>query len=391
MHQETGPEIALNEFIRVFGPVGQDWPRVYQAPGRINLIGEHTDYNGGFVLPSTIDLYTWVAVAPREDRMLRVYDGLGSRLHTLDLDHIEPGEKGQPVEYFKAVAWALAEHGVPLRGSDVAVAGNIPIGGGLSSSASLELALAFALLETSGVEMDREKLALICQQAEVEFVGAQCGVMDQFVVALGAPGQALKLNCRTLNYQLLAIPPELQLLVVHSGVSHRVSTGSYNSRRQECDAALKILQGVIPGMEYLCGLKKNLLEQNRKLLGDVAYRRVRHVVTENQRVLDAENALRNGDLEGLGVLVGQSHISLRDDFEVSCPELDRLVEIASGCDGVLGSRMMGGGFGGCIISLVREGAAGRAAAQIVAQYARKQGQTPWMHLAGPARAAQRIS
>jgi galactokinase len=390
MQQETGPEIAFNEFIRVFGPRGQDWPRVYQAPGRINLIGEHTDYNGGFVLPSTIDLYTWVAISPRDDRLLQVYDCHGSRLHSLNLDCVERGTRGEPQEYLKSVAWALEKEGLQLRGTDVIVTGNIPQGGGLSSSASLELTLALALLETSGYAMDRKRLALLCQRAEVEFVGAQCGIMDQFVVALGAPGRALKLNCRTLDYQLLAIPPELQFLVVHSGVSHRVSTGSYNSRREECDAALKILQAAAPGLEYLSGLKESVLEENRNMLGDVAYRRVRHVVTENQRVLDAEDALRNSDLESLGALVDQSHISLRDDFEVSCPELDRLVEIATACEGVLGSRMMGGGFGGCTISLVRKHAAQLAAREIGAQFAADNGQAPWMHVAGPATAAQRV-
>ena len=390
MQQTTGPETVRSDFDQVFGSRDQGWPRIYQAPGRINIIGEHTDYNGGFVLPSTIDLHTWVAVSPREDRQLKIYDCHSGELHTIDLEAIERGEKGQPVEYLKGVAWALAEGGLKLRGCDLAIAGNIPLGGGLSSSASLELVLALALLETAGLGMDRKQLALLCQRAEAEFVGAQCGIMDQFVIAMGARGRVMMLDCLFQEYQLLSIPPELQFLVVHSGVSHRVSTGSYNSRREECESAVAALGHAIPGLEYLRELTIEQLDTHGGQLEDTIFRRVRHVVTENQRVHEAQKALADGDLEQLGALVNQSHASLRDDFEVSCEELDQLVEIAVSCDGVLGSRMMGAGFGGCTISLVRTEFARQAAAGIREQYARDLGNDPWMHIAAPAHSVNRI-
>lgn len=390
MQQESGPEKVRSEFIRVFGGQDNGWPRIYQAPGRINVIGEHTDYNGGFVLPATIDLHTWVAIAPRADRLLQIFDGNAQQLHSIDLEKLDRGEQGQPVEYLKAVAWTLAKEGLRLRGCDVAIDGNIPLGGGLSSSASLELALALALLETAGFGMDRKKLALLCQRAEMEFVGAQCGIMDQFAIALGERGRVMMLDCRSQAYELLAMPSDLQFLIVHSGVIHRVSTGGYNSRRQECESALSILQNVIPDLQCLREVTLAQLEAHRDLLDDSAHRRVRHVINENLRVQEAQHALVNQDLERLGILVNQSHASLRDDYEVSCKELDRLVEIATACEGVLGSRMMGAGFGGCTISLVRTEAAQKAAARISEQYARDLGKGPWVHIAAPADAVNRI-
>jgi galactokinase len=390
MQQEPGSERVRSAFIKVFGSQADGWPRIFQAPGRINIIGEHTDYNGGFVLPATIDLHTWVAITPRQDRLLQVFDCNAPQLHSINLENLEPGEKGQPVEYLKGVAWALAEEGLHLKGCDIAIDGNIPLGGGLSSSASLELALGLALLETSGFEMDRKRLALLCQRAEMDFVGAQCGIMDQFAIALGAQGKVMMLDCRSQNYELLAIPSDLQFLIVHSGVSHRVSTGGYNSRRQECESAVSILKSVNPGLEYLSEVTPAQLEQHRDLLEDSIYYRARHVVTEILRVQEARGALMNRDLERLGLLVNQSHASLRDDYEVSCKELDRLVEIATACEGVLGSRMMGAGFGGCTISLVRTEAAQQAAARISEQYARDLGKEPWVHIAAPADAVNRI-
>lgn len=390
MQQVSGPEKVRSEFIRVFGSQDNGWPRIYQAPGRINIIGEHTDYNGGFVLPATIDLHTWVTIAPRADRLLQIFDCNAQQLHSIDLEELDRGEPGQPVEYLKAVAWALAEEGLHLRGCDVAINGNIPLGGGLSSSASLELALALALLEAAGLGMDRKSLALLCQRAEMEFVGAQCGIMDQFAIALGARGRAMMLDCRSQAYELLAIPSDLKFLIVHSGVSHRVSTGDYNSRRQECESAVSNLRNAIPDLQCLRELTLPQLQAHRELLDDAAYRRVRHVINENLRVQEAQHALVNQDLERLGTLVNQSHASLRDDYEVSCEALDRLAEISTACEGVLGSRMMGAGFGGCTISLVRTEAAQKAAARIGEQYARDLGKSPWVHIAAPADAVNRI-
>jgi len=390
MQPESGLEFVSSTFIRQFGSQDGGWPRLYQAPGRINIIGEHTDYNGGFVFPATIDLYTWIAARPRNDGLLKVYECNARQLHSLDLKHLERGEKGQPVEYLKGVTWALQQDGLEPGGCDVAITGNIPLGGGLSSSASLELALSTALLDCSGIRLDRSRLALLCQRAEVEFVGAQCGIMDQYTIALAHPGHAMMLDCRNLDFDHVAIPPGISFLVVHSGVSHRVSTGSYSLRRDECEEAVRLLGQSIPDITCLRDLSQDQLEANRNLLGSVLFQRCFHVVTENQRVGEAVTALRNTDLQQLGSLVNQSHNSLRDDFEVSCSELDRLVDIALGCEGVLGSRMMGAGFGGCTINIVEPEAVADAVARIGVEYASITGHVPWMHVAAAADAVKRI-
>jgi galactokinase len=390
MEPLSGAELVRSEFDRNFGKRPGDWPRLYQAPGRINIIGEHTDYNGGFVLPSSIDLHTWVASSPRNDRMIRVFDCHAQTLHSLDLDDLEQGTRGEPVEYFKAVAWVLQDAGMDLTGADMVVAGNIPIGGGLSSSASLELTLALALLDGAGLDMDREALALLCQRAESEFVGAQCGIMDQFSVALAARGRAMLLDCQSREIQLVDIPAELCFLIVHSGVHHRVSTGSYNSRREECERAVRKLSGAVPGLHLLRQLGPEQLEVHKNLLDETLYRRARHVVTENQRVLDAVDALQKYHLARLGSLVSQSHRSLRDDYEVSCAELDQLVEIALACEGVYGSRMMGAGFGGCTISLLEPDAVEEAARRIEHEYAPLLGRKPWIHVARPSDSLKRL-
>ncbi len=380
MQHQTDREIVRSEFISHF----KEKPRLYQAPGRINIIGEHTDYNGGFVLPSTVDLFTWAAAAPRDDRELHVYVCHGGSKHRIDLDSLVRGEHGEVAEYLKGVAWALGEEGVSLRGCNVVIGGNIPIGGGLSSSASLELVLALALLSESGLEMNRDRMARACQRAEADFVGVQCGIMDQYSVALGARGRALILDCRSLHYDLLPISDTFAFLLIHSGVSHRLPAGDYNSRRDECSEATGKLQAALPRLQLLRDLGLEQLENHRDLLSGRLYRRCRHVVTENRRVLEARVALESAGVTGLGFLMSQSHASLRDDYEVSCPELDRLVDIAHGCEGVFGSRMMGGGFGGCTISLVQPEAMEDVAERIRTEYGRELGTAPWMHRVGPA-------
>jgi galactokinase len=382
------PEGLRAEFVTHFGGKAGCEPRLFRAPGRINIIGEHTDYTGGYVLPATIDLHTWVAARPRDDRLLHVRDCGSGELHCLDLDELVRGEAGQPIEYIKAVAWALQQDGLRLTGCDVAITGNIPLGGGLSSSASLELSLACALLDCAGISVERRRLALLCQRAESEFVGARCGIMDQYVISMGAPSSAMLLDCRSLEFDLVDIPPGLKFLLIHSGVSHRVSTGSYNSRQDECGEALRRLEVVIPGLESLRDLTERQLSRYGDRLDELLFRRCRHVVSENRRVLEAREALENGKLDRLGRLISRSHVSLRDDYEVSCEELDRLVDIALGCNGVLGSRMMGAGFGGCTISLVREEDVKSVAGNISEEYERFLGREPWMHVAAPSDAVK---
>jgi galactokinase len=389
---EPGLESTRTAFLDAFTGPSADSLRIYRAPGRINIIGEHTDYNGGLVFPATIDLYTWVAARPRDDRQLNVLDAATGQRHHLELDRLERGEKGQPAEYFKGVAWALQSGGMDMSGCDIAISGNIPLGGGLSSSASLELALALALADCSGVaDPDRSALAINCQRAESEFVGAQCGIMDQYVIALGAQGRAMMLDCRSLAFDLVEIPPALAFLVVHSGVSHRVSTGSYNTRREECERALRLLRARIPDLGFLSDLTSAQLDECSDFLEETLYRRCRHVLHENRRVREAGAAMRGPDKPRLGDLLCQSHASLRDDFQVSCEELDRLVEIAVAQEGVYGSRMMGGGFGGCTITLVDAAAAEDTAARISEAHARQTGRKPWMHIAATAEAVKRVA
>ena len=372
--------LVRSEFVRLFG----EEPRLYRAPARINIIGEHLDYNGGCVLPSAVDLFTWAAVSPRSDRLLEIHlchDGSRRRIALTDLHR---DGSGSVTEYLKGVAWAMRSAGIEPQGCNLVIGGNIPLGGGLSSSASLELVVAAVLADRAGVKADREQLALLCHRAEAEFVGVQCGIMDQYAIALGESGHAMMLDCRSQRFELLPLPARAKFLVVHSGVSRRLPAGGYNSRRDECAVALELLGQAIPGLRFLAELEPDQVSDNRTRLGDRLFRRCRHVVSESRRVREATRAMHADDLDRLGSLINESHDSLRDDYEVSCRELDALVNIARTCDGVLGSRMMGGGFGGCTISLVRPDELAETSRRIGLEYSKVLGSEPWMHVVGPA-------
>jgi galactokinase len=386
MDMQPGPESVLTEFTRLFD--GE--PRLYQAPGRINIIGEHTDYNGGRVLPATIDLYTWAAMVKSEERLLRIKFCNENRTHSINLDELSPGGNAHSIEYIKGVVWALHQADLHPAGGDFVIGGNIPLGGGLSSSASLEVLLAYALLESSDIEIGLDEVARICQRAETDFVGVQCGIMDQLIISLGRAGHAMMLDCNSLKYEHLPISPEMKFLVIHSGVHRKLPAGLYNSRTEECAKAVAILQSVFPDLEFLSQLNPVQLESAADNLDEKLYRRARHVLTENQRVRETSSALMNGELELMGDLLTQSHLSLRDDYEVSCAELDQLVGIASECDGVYGSRMMGAGFGGCTISLVDDDRVDKVKDSICREYGKLTGSDPWMHVVGPGDAVRRI-
>jgi galactokinase len=377
---QSVPALVHSEFVRIF----REEPRMYRSPARINIIGEHLDYNGGSVLPSAVNLFTWAAVSPRTDPVIDIYlchDGSRQRIA---LEDLSKDGSGSVVEYLKGVAWAMHTGGVEPQGCNLVVGGNIPLGGGLSSSASLELVVASALVDRAGAQLEREQLALLCHKAEAEFVGVQCGIMDQYAIALGASGYAMMLDCRSHDFELLLLPDDAKFLVIHSGVSRRLPSGGYNSRRDECAAAVELLQQSIPGLRFLAELDPGQISDNRSRLGETLFRRCRHVVSECQRVREATGAMLEGELELLGSLLNESHSSLRDDYEVSCSELDALVEIARACPGVLGSRMMGGGFGGCTISLVQPAEALETARRIRQEYGRLLGREPWVHVVGPA-------
>ena len=329
--------------------------RVVRAPGRVNLIGEHTDYNDGLVLPMSIDLGISIAFVPTNDRRLELTLQSTGDQALVELDEVRPRD-GSWVDYVAGMARALAVEGVPTRGFRGLLAADLPIGAGLSSSAALELAVAWALGGGAAPINDRMALAGVAQRAENEFVGVASGLMDQFAVSFGTAGAALLLDCRSLEHRAIPLPEDVHLVVCDSGLPRRLAESGYGARRAECGRAVGQLRSVEPSVASLRDVDEDLLERARPAMDDVAYRRARHVVTENGRVAEAVAALEAGDAAGLGRAVATSHASLRDDFEVSTPELDRLVEIALATPGVLGARLTGAGFGGCTIAVVEPGA-----------------------------------
>lgn len=342
----------MRRLITLFAELYGGHPTIFRAPGRVNLIGEHTDYNDGFVMPAALDLYTYVAASPRSDRRLRVYSENLSETCNLDLDSIRPGKSGHWSDYVRGVAGVLESSGYKLRGADLAITSEVPLGAGLSSSAALEVSTAWALLSNLQIKVDRNVIPQICQQAEHLYPETKCGIMDQFISCYGRAGHALMLDCRSLDFQLLPVPSQVRLMVCNTMVKHEHASGGYNTRRRECEEGVRGLAKVLQEIRALRDVTLDELEQHRERLSPVVYKRVRHVVTENDRVKRAASALQSGDLAQFGHLMTDSHRSLRDDYEVSTPELDLMVELASGQNGVYGARMTGGGFGGCTINLV---------------------------------------
>lgn len=329
---------------------GREPAVIAEAPGRVNLIGEHTDYNQGFVLPVAIDRTVAVAATKREDRRLRAY--------SLAFDETDDEAYGAPrltdggwKNYVRGVGAEIARGYAGVNGVDLAILGDVPQGAGLSSSAALEVAVACAIAAANGIEVGPRELALLCQRAENDFVGVQCGIMDQFAAALSTADHALLIDCRSYDATAVPMPEDLSIVVVNSAVARDLSDTSFNRRREECMEAADTLD-----VESLRDVSEERLADIESELEPALFRRVRHVVKEDGRVLAAADALRRGDTPELGRLLQRSHESLRDDFEVSTLELDRLADIARGVDGVFGARLTGAGFGGCIVALARPGA-----------------------------------
>ncbi|MFZ5910918.1 MAG: galactokinase [Chloroflexota bacterium] len=344
-----------------------------RAPGRVNLIGEHTDYNEGFVLPMAIDRAIWIALRPRSDRRVRV--------HSLDygdaLDFsLEGFEKGQGWgEYVKGVAWALDhERGKrkdekELSGWDGVVGGDVPKGAGLSSSAALELAAARAFAAVSGFDWEAARMARVGQMAENAWVGVQCGVMDQMACAASRQGHALFLDCRSLDYEHVPLPEGIAVVVLDTSTRRGLVDSAYNERREQCEAAARFF-----GVKALRDVGMEEFEKERgKMKEEAVMRRARHIVSENKRVLEAARAMRQGDAAQLGALFDQSHASLRDDFEVSSAALDQIVEAAQAQAACYGARMTGAGFGGCAVALVKREGAGAFTESVSAAYRQKSG------------------
>jgi galactokinase len=326
--------------------------RLYRAPGRVNLIGEHTDYNEGYVMPVAIGLSCWVAIGSRDDRKLAIYSEDLDESVELNLASPELRPSHNLSDYPLGVAAILQQEGYSLRGASLHIRTDVPLGAGLSSSAALEVAVGYALLRSSGHEVEPLKLALLCQRAENEFVGARCGIMDQFAACHGQTGKALMLDCRSLDYCPLDLPRNVAVLVCDTKVKHELASSEYNLRRTECEEAVTILAETMPQIRALRDVNPKELENHRSRLTQALYKRAHHVVTENERVKSAATALELGDVTGFGALMRASHRSLRDDYQVSCAELEAMVEIADQQPGVYGSRLTGGGFGGCTVSLV---------------------------------------
>lgn len=358
------PVVDPDEFVRLFG---RPFTHEAHACGRVNLIGEHTDYNGGFVLPTAIPQSTTAVVAPGRDRTVRAWsaDVDGAAPVGFELGQERPGRGW--IDYVQGTTVALARAGFTVAGFDVAFRSYVPVGSGLSSSAALEVSLLRALRSLFGLALDDVTLAKIGRAAETDFVGAPIGIMDQMSASLASPGEALFIDTRTLETHRVPLPRGTELLVINSGVAHNHAAGDYRTRRAECERAAALL-----GVRELRDLGVGDLARVAELPPPLD-RRARHVITENQRVLDAVEAMRAGRPDVLGRLFNESHASQRDDYAVSVPEIDLLVELACEEPAVYGARLTGGGFGGSIVALVREGEAAAAGSRVVAAYGARTG------------------
>jgi len=382
----VSPATLREQFVQRY----RNSPRLFRAPGRVNLIGEHTDYNDGFVFPAAINFHTWVAVSPRADDKLRAYSGTFRESIELDLRDTDPSGRKHWSDYVRGVALLLRKGGYPVRGADLLIETTVPLGAGLSSSAALEVATARALLGAFNLSMSRLELAKLCQRAEHEYAGARCGIMDQFICAHAEANCALLLDCRSLEFKLLPFHPAYTLVACNTMVKHDLATGAYNQRRAECEEGARLLGEVLPNVRALRDVTLEQLCLHAAQLPPTVFRRCRHVVSENERVNRASECLQRGDMPGFGRLMGESHRSLRDDYEVSCAELDLMVEIAGQLDGTIGARMTGGGFGGCTINVVRSENVQSFSEKIAAEYQRQTGKRPEIYVSHPAGGAEEV-
>jgi galactokinase len=372
----TNPQLVESVFRERHGPpVG-----IFRAPGRVNLIGEHTDYNDGFVMPVALSFSTYIAVGARADCTISVLSLDFNETINLNLDDLGAGPTGHWSDYVRGVAAVIRTSGLTLSGANLVIKSDVPIGAGLSSSAAIEVSTAFALLAVAGVEVDRREIAELCQRAEHQYAGTNCGIMDQFIACFGHAGHALLLDCRILAIELLEIPDNVRIVVCNTMVKHALADGEYNQRRADCEEGVRFLQSRIPGVRALRDVDVLQLTHFGTDMPDRVYRRCRHVLTENARTLEAAEALRSCDLGSFGRLMVESHQSLRDDYEVSCPELDKMVEFALNHKSTYGARMTGGGFGGCTVNFVRADAVGAFKADVSSQYEKATGLAPAIYV-----------
>ncbi len=347
-----------------------------RAPGRVNLIGEHTDYNDGFVLPMAIDRAAWIALRPRPDEQVLIHSLDLDQTVEFSLDNLQKGEGWG--EYPKGVAWSMQSEGFKLHSWEGVMTSDVPQGAGLSSSAAIELATAGAFAAISGFTWSPARMALLAQKAENQWVGVNCGIMDQMASAASRRGHALFLDCRSLDYRHIPLPPETAIAVLDTGTRRGLVDSAYNERRAQCEAAARFF-----GVKALRDVDMKTFRKRAAGLDEVIRRRARHIVSEDERVLQAVEAMQNGDAAALGKLFYASHASLRDDLEVSSDELNAIVEIACREPGCYGARMTGGGFGGCAVALVRQKDAAGFSTAVADEYQRQTGLTPNVYICQP--------
>jgi galactokinase len=360
--------------------------RRFRAPGRVNLIGEHTDYTGGFVFPAALDLFCEVRAKPLSNGVLAVRSRNLDEERSWNLAKLSQARpRGDWSDYAAGVAIELSRLGVKLAAAQLEIDSSVPIGSGLSSSASLEVSIALALVSLAGAQVPAKELALACQRAENQFAGMNCGIMDQFVSVFGEAGHAILIDCRSLEHHAVPVPAGLQLVVVNSMVKHALASSEYNTRRRECEQAVEILGKPLRDVraEEWPGLDS--------LLPETLRRRARHIVTENARVLEFVEACRRNDRAEMGRLMAASHRSLRDDYEVSCEELDYLVATAAAQAGIAGARMTGGGFGGCTVNLVRGDGVASFRKAMTRAYQERFRMTPEIYVCQTAEGAREVS
>lgn len=368
-------QTLIDEFQKRFSAAPQ---YISRGPGRVNLIGEHTDYNDGFVLPVALKRDVRFVLRPRSDRQVWVYSVEFGEEGSFDLDALRFDPNRLWLNYIQGMAWSLEQEGVRLIGIDAVVSGNVPRGSGLSSSAALEIAAAHAFLIASdqSTVLSGPRIAQLAQRAENQFVGVNCGIMDQFISELGRANHALLIDCRSLAYQLVPMPEAVSLVIGNTRASRSLASSAYNERRAQCEEGVRLLRQALPDIQALRDVSLEQLETHHNLLSETVYRRCRHVVSENERVLQCVDALQCGDLNRAGELMNASHESLRNDYEVSSPALDAMVEAMRSAEGCYGARLTGAGFGGCAVALVQAGCEQAVADAIFAHYPKATGIWP---------------
>jgi galactokinase len=343
-------EPLLRRHAQRFGAV----ERAFQAPGRVNLIGEHTDYTGGLVMPAAIDFNTIAVVGPAKGGRSVIHSVDFKKEFEFDASALPEKPKHEWTDYPAGVLWSLRESGITTPQFTMTLQGDVPLGAGLSSSASIEVAVAFAALALAGKSMALTDVALACKKAENGFVGAQSGIMDQYIACCGVKDHALVIDTRDLSSRAVPLPADVRLVICNSMVKHSHAGGEYNERRAEVDEGSRVLRAAHPEIHELRDATLDDLEKARDSMSENAFRRCRHIITENSRVEEAATALAAGNMKRMGELMAEAHASYRDDFAASCPEADLLVELAAAQPGIIGARLTGGGFGGCTVNLVEE-------------------------------------